>query len=182
MMIDCKQCGESIPDGMSYCTSCGTPVTNTRPMQPKARQTQEARSPLKVKDVQAVEAPSRISHQAQRHSVYGNEASMYSTNRAAYAETIRLETAEPEPEPAKVLGTGGYLGALILMGLPMIGLIIAIVWACGGSGIKGKVKLARGYLLYVLIVAVVIVIVLGILVVVYADTISRFLNMLTNMI
>ncbi len=183
-MIDCKRCGETIPNGMSYCTSCGMPVTDTRPMQPEAHEANDVQSPMKAINVQAGAQPGRLSYQAaaQRQSRYGSEDGVYSNNHAAYAETVRQETAEPELEPAKVLGTGGYLGALILMGLPVIGLIITIVWACGGSGIQSKVKLARGYLLYVLIVTVVIVLILGILVVVYADTLSRYLNMLTKMI
>lgn len=55
---------------------------------------------------------------------------------------------------SSVLSTGSFLGSLILMNLPIAGLIITIVWACGGTANENRRNLARGYILYALIMTV----------------------------
>jgi hypothetical protein len=46
-----------------------------------------------------------------------------------------------------VLSTWGFVGSLIVMSLPLIGFIMSIVWASGGTTNLNRRNLARGYLL-----------------------------------
>lgn len=49
------------------------------------------------------------------------------------------------------LGVGSFLGMLILSSLPLVGFILLLVWAFGGSVNQNKQNLARAYLLLSLI-------------------------------
>ena len=80
-----------------------------------------------------------------------------------------------------VISSWGYVGSLILMGLPIVGFIITIVWAAGGASNQNRRNLARAYLL-------ILAITIGIMVVVLVSIIARFgslvyyLNYLSNML
>lgn len=55
----------------------------------------------------------------------------------------------PPPKKSRwaPLGAWRAFGCLLLMHLPAIGLVFAIVWACGGAYRRGKTNLARAVLL-----------------------------------
>ena len=46
-----------------------------------------------------------------------------------------------------VLSSWGFVGSMIVMSLPLIGFIMTIVWASGGTTNLNRRNLARGYLL-----------------------------------
>jgi hypothetical protein len=46
-----------------------------------------------------------------------------------------------------VLSTWGFVGSMVVMSLPLIGFIMTIVWASGGTANLNRRNLARGYLL-----------------------------------
>ena len=52
--------------------------------------------------------------------------------------------------PSDVLGVGAYVGFFFLMMVPLVGLIFAIVWACGARNPNLK-NLSRTYLILTLI-------------------------------
>lgn len=80
----------------------------------------------------------------------------------------------------EVISSWGYVGSLILMGLPIVGFILTIVWAAGGASNQNRRNLARAYLL-------IWAISVGIMIIVLASIIARFgslvyyLNYLSNM-
>lgn len=47
------------------------------------------------------------------------------------------------------------MGSLLLMSIPVVGLLIGLIWAFGGSKRVSRQKLAQAYLLFVLIAAAV---------------------------
>jgi hypothetical protein len=53
------------------------------------------------------------------------------------------------------MGVGSYVGAGLLMIIPVIGWIICIVWACGGSKNLNRRNYARATLIFMIIGAVV---------------------------
>lgn len=59
-----------------------------------------------------------------------------------------LPVAVYQEEP---ISTGGYIGILFLMLLPLINLILLIIWACGGCKKVNKRNLARAMLVWMLI-------------------------------
>ena len=83
----------------------------------------------------------------------GRAAGGYSLPEPAYSYV------PPEPEPERVLGVGAFFGSALLMRLPVIGLIMQIVWAAGGTSSLNRRNMARAYLIFS-----VIGIVLGVLV------------------
>lgn len=74
-----------------------------------------------------------------------------------------LPTREAAPRPPKgspyaVLGSWSFVGSLLLLSIPVVGFILAIVWACGGAHNCNRRNLARAYLL---LYAIAIVLVLA---------------------
>lgn len=49
-----------------------------------------------------------------------------------------------------VLGPDAYIGAMLLLSLPVIGLILGIIWACSGSANFNRRNLARAYMILLL--------------------------------
>ncbi len=54
-----------------------------------------------------------------------------------------------------VLSPWQYLWSVFLLNLPVLGLILMIVWACGGTYYLNRRNIARAYLLLLAIVAIV---------------------------
>jgi len=46
-----------------------------------------------------------------------------------------------------VLSSWGFVGSMLLMSIPIIGLILTIVWASGGTANLNRRNFARGYLI-----------------------------------
>lgn len=63
-----------------------------------------------------------------------------------------VPAADPEKPGNKskwqIMSTWGYIGAVLLMCVPVIGLIFAIVWACGGCRKYAKRNIARATLIF----------------------------------
>lgn len=72
----------------------------------------------------------------------GNGA--YDPRRVLYGEDLRGTPLEP-------ISAWGWLGIILLMGIPFVNLVLTIVWACGGCRKNAKKSFARGVLLYVLL-------------------------------
>ena len=54
-----------------------------------------------------------------------------------------------------VLSPWQYLWTFFLLNLPVVGMILLVVWACGGTYYHNRRNIARAYLLLAAIVAVV---------------------------
>jgi hypothetical protein len=72
----------------------------------------------------------------------------------AYAAPISADEP-PVGSPYAVLGVGGYIGASILMSIPLIGWLICIIWACGGCKNRNKRNFARATLIFLILGAAV---------------------------
>ena len=68
-----------------------------------------------------------------------------SAAKAARAATYSISASEP------VVGSWAFVGSILLLGLPVIGLILAIIWAAGGVSNRNLRNLARANLLLLLI-------------------------------
>jgi len=66
------------------------------------------------------------------------------------------ESASGNGASSPVVGSWGYVGSILLLGLPLIGFIVAIVWAFGGVSNQNLRNLARANLLLLLIWTVVL--------------------------
>lgn len=74
--------------------------------------------------------------------------------RNAYEQNVSFRQSDvPEKgSPYAPVSTGGFYGALLLFAVPLVGLIFAIVWACGGCKKKNLRNFALGHILYSLTV------------------------------
>lgn len=71
-------------------------------------------------------------------------AGAYNQRRVIYDEDLRGTPLEP-------ISAWGWLGIILLMGIPFVNVVLTIVWACGGCRKNAKKSFARGVLLYVLL-------------------------------
>lgn len=119
--------GSQVPE----CPICGTPVSEQEQFCPKCGAEQFA------DDGQYWDEPPYA-------GVYGAELDEPVSPAYIYA---RDKATEP-------LGPLSFLGAIIAMSLPVIGLVIQIIWAVGGTRSVNKKNLARAYLILSLIGAI----------------------------
>ncbi len=129
----CTGCGASMPDEQKFCTECGAPMNAA--VQPAA--------------------PAAPAQPA---------APQYTAPQPAPQQYIPTPAA-PAGEPDKTskyqpITTGGYIGITLLMCIPILGLLLAIIWACGGCRKINKRNLARAWLI-LMAVALVLSLVLG---------------------
>ncbi len=79
------------------------------------------------------------------------------------ASGMQAESEPPQSSPYAVLSSWGFVGSILLLGLPVAGFIIAIVWASGNTFNINRRNLARAYLLIIAIVfALYIVLIIGV--------------------
>ncbi|MDO4732750.1 MAG: zinc ribbon domain-containing protein [Bacillota bacterium] len=121
MIKFCTECGTVLSSETKFCTNCGAAVPDP-----------EDSSPWKETEAYI------SSHRAGESS------------NIIYSPAFGKEEAElPPPQGSKyeVIGTGGFVGILLLLGIPVLGLILCIIWACGGCRKISKTYLARAFLI-----------------------------------
>lgn len=113
----CTNCGASVPDDKNFCTECGSAVAAETPL----RQQQA------VPHVQTTPPPVQPNYQ-------------YQAAPSGDAEPAKGSKYDP-------ITTGGYIGIMLLMCIPIVGLILMIIWAFGGCKKVNKRNLARASLI-----------------------------------
>ncbi len=94
------------------------------------------------------------------------EGSVYCRNcgSSVYPQQPAYVYSDPLKRSDSVMSTGAFLGTILLMGIPLAGFILTIVWACGGTQNLNRRNFARanlilaaiGLVIYGVIVALVI--------------------------
>lgn len=140
----CTECGATLSDDKKFCTECGTPV-QAEPQENMVAelvtdvQPAEA-APVHTEPVQAT--PPVMPRQQTSPPVYG-------------ADVAPSKGSKYEPITA-----GGYIGIMLLMCIPVVGIILTIIWACGGCRKVNKRSLARASLI-MMAVGLVISLIMG---------------------
>lgn len=70
---------------------------------------------------------------------------------AERAETHPATHDSYTPDTSPVVGSWGFVGAILLLNLPVVGFVLSIVWAAGAVSNKNLRNLARAYLLLLLL-------------------------------
>ena len=115
----CENCGKNLPDGAKFCNGCGA---KTEPAQPAYAAAEPAPAHLVPPPPPYTPPPAQTA---------------YAPQPAAYS-------GQPRTEPLRV---GQYIGMLLLMCVPILGVILLFVWSFGGSVNLNKKNYARAMLI-----------------------------------
>lgn len=128
-MANCTQCGTALSDGLRFCTACGAavPVRQTAP--PPEMSTAFRQAQPQYDNRQA--APRRTPQSIYRKPPY----------------TPPRSDAPPAGSKYELITTSGYIGILLLMCIPVVGIVLALIWAFGGCQKLQKRNLARAMLI-----------------------------------
>jgi hypothetical protein len=122
----CENCGNKLPEGAKFCGGCGA---KTEPVQPAHTATAAPVPPRPVPPPPVNTPPAQTVPSYQQ--VYAPP------QPAAYS-------GQPGTEPLRV---GQYIGMLLLMCVPILGVILLFVWSFGGSVNLNKKNYARAMLI-----------------------------------
>ena len=132
-MATCASCGSILSDEREQCPQCGAPVASGA-------------------------QDNRYAYENAEPAGGGGSRHDYFNARDYSAPPTSADLRGPAyiystPRDRMVMTTGSFLGTLLLMSLPGIGLILQIIWAAGGAKNQNKRNLARAYLILNVIVA-----------------------------
>lgn len=143
----CTECGATLADDKKFCTKCGTPVgaaageagkvqvenaaeQSAEVSQPvQSAHQQQTPPPVQPAYRQTMQAPPPVMSVQQVPPVYG-------------ADIAPAKGSKYDP-----ITTWGYIGIMLLMCIPVVGLILMLVWAFGGCKKVNKRNLARASLI-----------------------------------
>lgn len=117
----CENCGKNLPDGAKFCNGCGAKIEPEQPAYTAAAEPALER-PVPPPPVYTPPA-AQMAYAPQQPPVYSHQ---------------------PGSEPLRV---GQYIGMLLLMCVPILGVILLFVWSFGGSVNLNKKNYARAMLI-----------------------------------
>ena len=150
----CTGCGMELTDGLMFCTGCGTKVPEDAPPAENTSQSEAI-----------VETPAAAEVKQEPVTVQAEPQQQYIPPQNAqpqqqYQQPLPQQTAyTPPPLPREILDSDikgtkyepisawGFIGIMLLMCIPIVGILLVIIWACGGCRKLCKRSLARATLI-----------------------------------
>ena len=136
----CTNCGATLDDDKKFCTECGASVNDTpagaAPTPPP---------------------PPRSAPQPQAAPVYAQAATATMPPlQSAYQPAAAYGADAPPPKGSKYepITTGGYIGIMLLMCIPIVGQILMIIWAFAARKVN-KRSLARASLIMMVVMLII---------------------------
>ena len=136
----CTNCGATLDDDKKFCTECGAPVNEAPagaaapPPPPPQSAPQPQAAPVYAQAATATMPPPQPAYQPA--AAYGADA--------------------PPPRGSKYepITTGGYIGIMLLMCIPIVGQILMIIWAFAARKVN-KRSLARASLIMMVVMLII---------------------------
>ena len=141
MAKKCNSCGAELADSVMFCTECGTKLDAAVQPEPQAAPTPAPPPVPTPTPAPAASAPQPAVEQKKAQK---------SEQKAAKA-AAELQDAPVAGSKFAPITTGGYIGIFLLLGIPVVGLLLAIIWACGGCKKISKRNFSRAYLILIAI-------------------------------
>ena len=117
-MANCSKCGKPLKAGVKFCTSCGTAVKSGAPAKSAAAKPAASEKPAA--------AAKPVAH----------------AKPAAPARVVA-----PDATTDEVITTLGWIGTLLVMIIPIVGLVLYFVWAFGTGGNLNRRNYCRASLI-----------------------------------
>ena len=143
----CTGCGAALDDDKKFCTACGASVSDApetaAPPPPPQAPPQPQVAPVHTQTAGATVPPPAAPQPTYPPTAVGG-----------------TDSAPPKGSKYAPITTGGFIGIVLLMCIPILGLLLTIIWACGGCRKITKRNLARASLIMML-VGLIISVILG---------------------
>lgn len=148
----CTSCGAPLGETTRVCPQCGAqgnlppqpapadPPVAAPPTTAQAQAPQDTYAPQSQAPV--VPAPASPPVQA-RPQPARNAQPVYEQR----PQPAPAQAATPDDGRYDIISTGGFIGILLLIAIPIVGLVLLIVWACGGCKKQVKRNFARASLI-----------------------------------
>ncbi|MBQ4550260.1 MAG: zinc ribbon domain-containing protein, partial [Oscillospiraceae bacterium] len=135
----CTNCGATLDDDKKFCTECGAPVNEAPagaapPPPPPQSAPQPQAAPVYAQAATATMPPPQSAYQ--QATAYGGDV--------------------PPPKGSKYepITTGGFIGIMLLMCIPIVGQILMIIWAFAARKVN-KRSLARASLIMMVVMLII---------------------------
>ena len=184
----CTGCGMELTDGLMFCTGCGTKVPEGAPAEStsQAEAVKEEIPPAAevIKEPVAVQAEPQQQQLQQQYIPPQNTQTQQNQQQIQTQPPPQQTTYTPPPLPREIMDSDvkgtkyepisawGFIGIMLLMCIPIVGILLVIIWACGGCRKLCKRSLARATLIMAAI-GLVISLIIGI-------AAGSFMNFLSN--
>lgn len=138
----CTNCGATLDDDKKFCTECGASVNDT---------------PAGAAPTPPPPPPPQSAPQPQAAPVYAQAATAtMPPPQSAYQPATAYGGDVPPPKGSKYepITTGGYIGIMLLMCIPIVGQILMIIWAFAARKVN-KRSLARASLIMMVVMLII---------------------------
>ncbi len=166
----CTNCGKEIPDNIAFCTECGAKAPEAPPQAPVSEQpakVEEQKAPETVQPVTAAPPPQTPPPPPQNTYQAPPQQQPYGQPYQSVAQPRELTDSDVKGTKYEPISAWGFIGIMLLMCIPIVGLILTIVWACGGCRKISKRSFARATIIMAvigIIIGVILVLVGGALI------------------
>lgn len=184
-MAVCISCGNEIAENAKFCNNCGAPkaVEEKTVEEVKVETAVPAAAETEIVPPAAPALETEFIPKPLFNEVDNRKTAAYGSAAAPAAPAAPAMPAEPAPveetdKPRKkskwdIISTKGYVGINLLMAIPGIGLILTIIWACGGCRKYAKRNYARAALIFMAIGVLLLIAAALVLRFVFADVIVQ---------